>query len=730
MASPRICRAYSPGPQGGKGETGDTGPVGPLGPPGTAGPYRSRVEVEAQTIHPSVDCFITLGDAVAGDGGPALWRRKAVYPSVTALNADPWWPAGTIALVVGVTGTGAYVRKGSPGPDSGSWALQTQLGFTANPERCGWIKTQGINNYWENDSLYFTGMQFGTKGDAIIEKGIVSHENMWLSGTNDTVALVRAIMFAAFKRRWLKLGGRNYFMDHTAGLLATTRMTPDTGCMVMIDLEGGCIARANNSLQTLSNPLIYFLGANGCDIPLVAIVNGTLDGNRRGNPIAQQREDEGFPYAFEQSATARVYASNHVTGGRIRKVITDNLTLIDPVADGISVGPSTSQSNIIVDEWLPSRITIGPRNAPRSDLAFGSAVRTFDGTDIIGPRKEEENLDPGMDTGGNPSIPYYTGIESEYTQKGDWFNHIILSNTLIGSLSCGSQVKDENRSCRADLHNVDVTGFSALGGFEVFATGNTTLRPPKIAGSRSWGHLKLHMEGGRIIFWHDNVYGVYGMQLVRQQTSGFFPNGIALDLDETELLIETAETGELQFPDAGGRFLLTVKNMKPVAGERMYVRLKNVKVDPRAYGVLDSSGFPDAEIDGGRFFAAANAVALQTGGNSSSGGLPSGLRIVRPPEFVGAGKLLGFGAHAAGFEMTVDVRGEWGEQDPGSLVASSVTQLQAAIVRSQRQYLVTAKPNGGGLKGDRARLISPSPPTTFQWICTQSHPTAATWADL
>lgn len=68
---------------------------------------------------------------------------------------------------------------------------------------------------------------------------------------------------------------------------------------------------------------------------------------------------------------------------------------------------------------------------------------------------------------------------------------------------------------------------------------------------------------------------------------------------------------------------------------------------------------------------------------------------------------------------------------PAEAFAVENDRWDRIAVESSRLLLIDrGPPSGGGFVGDRARLRQPVPAAGFEWLCIESHPTAASWMEV
>lgn len=199
-------------------------------------------------------------------------------------------------------------------------------------------------------------------------------------------------------------------------------------------------------------------GVSNAAADLVNIRNVRLDGNRRGQPAPAGQSD------YEQRAALKV----QVTGGnRLSRVLIENITSVDPMADAVMVGPSQTTAFDLDGDGVAESASIAHvtlrniheegRTSSRALIALGSgAGHVF-----------AENITSGRTAAGARS----SKIEYEISQIGTQECSLTVTNSALAALELSGKTDwTTGESLHVRLSNVTLYDYFLAGYLTLDAT--------------------------------------------------------------------------------------------------------------------------------------------------------------------------------------------------------------------------------------------------------------------
>lgn len=502
-----------------------------------------------------------------------------------------------------------------------------------------------------------------------------------LEATIDSIAILRAINQALAEGNDLVIPRGTYVVDPGAQRLEVV-LTGGGQISILGVGRNSVIKRKEGSTTSNFTRLIEVTtGEGGFDY--LEVRDLTIDSNARGNPIPRGESE----WLFEHCADIFVLTTTTDPLGCARFA---NLYCLDAMADHISIGNEEGRGTTVGCAIFDQIVARG-RTRPRADIIV------YNGCELT----LMSNLD-------------IQRIETEFNRAPAQNLHISATNVRTEVLDLAGWGEGDH-----DLYfngsNLNVTRQLMLYGLTA-----------TISGSR----LKLRRDGriinARDIHFVDTILLLPYDQQEREVTPLSFQYG---DLSAARLYFVRC-----RFQVDAGAEVRTIAgyavgpgNAVP-ASDRVLpqISFEQCEFDSRLDGCINAYRAGVWRSKECRFACRGSAVRVGT----SDGYLQH--YHSDNDNFTGvAGPIFLLGAGERGTENCRLTLCHALMQMPAEAFAVDTNWWDRIVLNSNRLLLIDeGPPSGGGFVGDRARLRRPIPGTGFEWLCTASHPTTASWMEV
>lgn len=423
----------------------------------------------------------------------------------------------------------------------------------------------------------------------------------------------------------------------------------------------------------------------GATVERIHVRNVVLDGNMRGQPTP------AVPSDYEQRASMKVYMDAS-DGNRCKDVWFHNVTQIDPQADTLQFGPSTSgtvNGEASINNLTVSKFHAGARTGVRAAIQIGSQCGRINISDVT---KDE------------PTGSERNSIETEFSVMGPQKVTMNMSNVHIDDVELGCPPGNEDRFI-INMSNVVTDGFFACIGGSVYAD-NCKLRLSLSAAQRIKDFVCSNTRFIHAI--RGDTGGPYSLSVVA------ISGGTHWQFSNVRHVCEGA------VDPSAGEPLFNTGNIDASEIDDHVFEMSNVWYDPAcptgidcyAGGTLRTRGCTMGGFDRGVLCGGFSSF----GSNWYSDG--DDFTQVTGDKFRIAG----------GANSSVVI----GTQVTDSLEFATTGATQDIITSSGRSIQVSAAPSGGGAVGDRA-VLGPSEYDSatsgdpVSWMCVRSNSSSAGW---